>query len=201
MVSEHRPFFDLLIILLFLPSILTLLTLVLHRINLVRKRRADRAPREFVDRLPCVIWVKDMEKGIPVAPESAGPDSSPPPESMPASHWIVKNYQVICCQVQALLRRPFSQRSASDVARSTDSEQTPLLDPGRRPGKPRGLIPPPKVYFAQRECALCLSDFEVGDLVRILPCGHCFHQGEIAQHCMGIDYWLLKSRRLVRLDH
>lgn len=182
------PFFDLLIILLFLPSILTAVTLVLHRINLFRKRRADRAPQAFVDRLPCVIWAKDMEKGIPVGSElTDSPEElvSRPKKSVIGLGWITHTRQIIS-------KWPIISRHRS----SSDSEHTPLLDPSRPPLKTNRSLPIPKVYFAQRECALCLSDFEVGDLVRILPCGHCFHQAEITNHCMGIDCWLLKSKRL-----
>ncbi|KAL7008964.1 hypothetical protein EMMF5_001711 [Cystobasidiomycetes sp. EMM_F5] len=42
--------------------------------------------------------------------------------------------------------------------------------------------------FSQRECAICLSDFVNDDDVRLLPCGHLFHQSEI-------DSWLIKQRR------
>ncbi|KAH9821103.1 hypothetical protein DFH28DRAFT_923538 [Melampsora americana] len=182
------PFFDLLIILLFLPSILTAVTLVLHRINLFRKRRADRAPQAFVDRLPCVIWAKDMEKGIPV--ESELTDSLE--ESKPRSKKSVIGLGWIKQTRNLISTWSIFQRHSP----STDSEHTPLLDPSRPPLKSNRSLPIPKVYFAQRECALCLSDFEVGDLVRILPCGHCFHQAEITNHCMGIDCWLLKSKRL-----
>ncbi|KAG0145167.1 hypothetical protein CROQUDRAFT_658965 [Cronartium quercuum f. sp. fusiforme G11] len=195
------PFFDLLIILLFLPSILTAVTLVLHRINLFRKRRADRAPQEFVDRLPCVVWAKDMEKGIPVVSESNAPESDSTPETnlkvvTPRLGWVTETRQAISRKVSAV-SRPLLRRRTLTL---TESENTPLL--GSNQSLRSALqfdqsSPAPKVYFAQRECALCLSDFEVGDLVRILPCGHCFHQGEIENNCMGIDCWLVKSKRVV----
>lgn len=35
-------------------------------------------------------------------------------------------------------------------------------------------------------CSICISDFEVGELIKPLPCGHKFHQG-----C--IDKWLRRS--------
>lgn len=37
-------------------------------------------------------------------------------------------------------------------------------------------------------CSICLADFEAGDAVRRLPCGHDFHQ-----NC--IDVWLLRNKR------
>jgi hypothetical protein len=40
-------------------------------------------------------------------------------------------------------------------------------------------IPRPAWFDSQTECAICLCDFEVGDRVRVLPCGHIFHLGEL----------------------
>jgi len=47
-----------------------------------------------------------------------------------------------------------------------------------------------KAWFSnQSECAICLSDFEKGDPVRILPCGHIFHREEV-------DTWLIQRKKL-----
>ncbi len=46
--------------------------------------------------------------------------------------------------------------------------------------------------FKQTECAICLSAFERGDVVRILPCGHVFHKDEV-------DAWLLSWKKVVSL--
>jgi hypothetical protein len=188
--TNKRPFFDLVIILLFLPSILTIVTLLLHRISTYRKRRADRAPRELVNRLPSVIWAKDMEKGIPVLSDSHinTIQGSQPSISVGwlsgIGDWLQK--------IQPRISDPI-------IFSNPRSEQTPLL----RSSNSHQVVEPvlrkqrQKVYFSQRECALCLSDFEVGDLIRILPCGHCFHQSQLEEQCMGIDCWLLKSKRFV----
>jgi hypothetical protein len=58
--------------------------------------------------------------------------------------------------------------------------QRPPSDDGDRPA-----------WFAsQLECAICLSQFEVGDRVRLLPCGHVFHLQEV-------DEWLIRQRKVV----
>jgi len=58
--------------------------------------------------------------------------------------------------------------------------QRPPSDDGDRPA-----------WFAsQLECAICLSHFEVGDRVRVLPCGHIFHLQEV-------DEWLIRQRKVV----
>ena len=44
-------------------------------------------------------------------------------------------------------------------------------------------------WYVQDDCPICLSNFEDGDRVRVLPCGHIFHQDEI-------DDWLTGTRRL-----
>lgn len=36
---------------------------------------------------------------------------------------------------------------------------------------------------AQVECTVCMDEYEEGDLLRALPCGHLFH-------CKCIDRWL-----------
>jgi hypothetical protein len=43
----------------------------------------------------------------------------------------------------------------------------------------------------EKECAVCLSRFEQGDLVRMLPSRHEFHAD-------GIDKWLLEKDRSAR---
>ncbi|KAK0519450.1 hypothetical protein OC842_007453 [Tilletia horrida] len=50
------PLIDFAIFLLLLPSIMTLGTVLIHRIRLARQRRKDRAPEPFVASLPCYIW-------------------------------------------------------------------------------------------------------------------------------------------------
>lgn len=69
---------------------------------------------------------------------------------------------------------------------------------GAEPTAGRGLAPsdikllpefhvPQDLSCAQRECSICLTDFEPGDRARQLPsCGHTFH-------CSCIDLWLLRS--------
>ena len=69
------------IIILLLPSILTFLTLLIHRIRAARAARRERAPEEFVHSLPWRIWTgTGWEKHAPTcAPEdpSEAPSSAP----------------------------------------------------------------------------------------------------------------------------
>ncbi|KAL9939013.1 hypothetical protein V8E36_001826 [Tilletia maclaganii] len=50
------PLIDFAIFLLLLPSLMTLGTVLIHRIRLARQRAKDRAPELFVSKLPCYIW-------------------------------------------------------------------------------------------------------------------------------------------------
>lgn len=43
-------------------------------------------------------------------------------------------------------------------------------------------------YTKSTTCAICTDDFVKGQLVRVLPCGHLFHQG-----C--VDEWLVERSR------
>ncbi|KDQ17452.1 hypothetical protein BOTBODRAFT_29635 [Botryobasidium botryosum FD-172 SS1] len=47
----------------------------------------------------------------------------------------------------------------------------------------------PPWFLGQTECAICLSAYVSGDLVRVLPCNHIFHQEEI-------DGWLIQRKKL-----
>lgn len=166
------PLFDLLLLLLFLPSLLTLLTFFTHRVRLMRRQKAERAPKDAVAKLPVFTWgdaekdadavvVQDEEQHVGLAREPVdGPTEStallaPPTIATRVSY--VKNF---------FLRSSASQNSNLAAKRA--------------------------VKFQNVECAICLSDFERGERVMQLPCGHAFHEDEALA-------WLLKSKRLVRL--
>jgi len=65
---------------------------------------------------------------------------------------------------------------------------SPRLTQSQRPPPDDGDRP--SWFTSQLECAICLSQFEVGDRVRVLPCGHIFHLQEV-------DEWLIRQRKVV----
>lgn len=54
--SWEWPLLDLAFVLLLLPSFMTIITIIVHRIRLARQRRRERAPQMAVLGLPCLIW-------------------------------------------------------------------------------------------------------------------------------------------------
>ncbi|CAD6984240.1 unnamed protein product [Tilletia controversa] len=66
------PLIDFAIFLLLLPSIMTLGTVLIHRVRLARQRAKDRAPEIFVANLPCYIW---RGGGVPWEKVEGDPDA------------------------------------------------------------------------------------------------------------------------------
>lgn len=52
-----------------------------------------------------------------------------------------------------------------------------VCETGMHTGEAESINPP--WFDEQTECAICLTDFERGDRVRVLPCKHIFHLDEI----------------------
>jgi E3 ubiquitin-protein ligase RNF13/E3 ubiquitin-protein ligase RNF167 len=138
------------IIILLLPSSLTFLTLLIHRVRAARAAQRERAPEDFVQSLPWRVWtVNGWEKH----------DGTPP-------------------RVQA-------QHSEQDV----ESADNPPTAEAPSTSHVNSNDEDPPWFDAQVECAICLSEFEIGDRVRVLPCRHIFHMEEV-------DGWLIQRKKL-----
>lgn len=77
--SFERPIITFIVILL-LPSALTFLTLLIHRIRAARAAQRDRAPEWIVHSLPWCIWTGtgwEKHEGLPTKPPSAGTEAHP----------------------------------------------------------------------------------------------------------------------------
>lgn len=194
------PFLDLLLMLLFLPTLLTLMTVFTHRLRLARQRQAERAPREAIDGLRVFAW------------------QVPPPEKRSSSSTAAATDET----VNESDRRGGRGGGGARDEEAAIGETTPLLPPALlsstaangRPSPPlrrqwhmpdffhrlpfvrrkraKVLKAPDRhrAFVRTSECAICLSDFEKGELVMELPCGHWFHKEEVVP-------WLAEQRGVV----
>lgn len=129
-------------IILLLPSLLTLITLLVHRVRASRAAQRDRAPEDIVRNLPWRVWDgKKWEKD----PATVDAPTSPTGNELDL------------------------EQGTSHVHAASEH---------------------PPWFETQLECAICLEEFVKGDKVRVLPCEHIFHVGEI-------DDWLINRKKLV----
>lgn len=180
------PLFDLLLVLLFLPSLLTLGTVILARIAEWRRVRAERAPERAVQQLRVITWGRDAlpEKAKPTVDEDAVEAGEQTP--------LLSSNASTSATTAPPSPRPFLDRFR--VAKRNDSTQprmshnfssTSLNSPSEDAAEDASTEEDPIV------CAICISAFNKGDKVLVLPCGHLYHQDEVTE-------WLTGFSRLVR---
>ncbi|KIS71344.1 uncharacterized protein UMAG_01244 [Mycosarcoma maydis] len=186
------PLIDFGILLLLLPSFMTVITIIVHRIRMVRQRRKERAPEPVVLGLPCLIWRGNGQPWEKVE----GPDVDPGPgngnASTPSATKSFASDDLEAGQVTEtipLLAEDENEAGPSQRAHTSVKVPTFSETSSTRPAKPSSCLPPDRTYFSTDECAICLCDFVDGDRVRVLPCGHIFHRQEV-------DDWLVRVKKL-----
>jgi hypothetical protein len=160
------------IIILFLPSALTFLTLFIHRVRAARAARRERAPEDIVRNLPWLVWT-----GTGWEKHAGG--------------------EMTCSRLPDNVDLE-QGKSAPDVSHDKPTSAGPTDALGTTPEQQilaasTSKIPSRKAtswFKNQNECAICLSEFVVGDKVRLLPCQHIFHMDEV-------DEWLIQRKKLV----
>lgn len=207
---------DVIILLFFLPTFFTMFVIVLSRVRMMRQKAKLRAPRSLVDSLPTFKWRENLEQDLEAlevgekggasssnaasdktrgadATQNDDGDEDPATAAAPSSSAF--SLRTIF-QRSVLRRAPVSSVPSQDInerAGST-SRSGVAAGAGAAGAAENDDLSAHKVkqlarkIFSQRECSICLSDFAVGERVKLLPCGHLFHEQEI-------DNWLIKSRK------
>jgi hypothetical protein len=160
------------VIILLLPSLLTFITLLIHRLRAARAAQRDRAPEDIVKNLPCRVWTgKGWEKVANYCPSTSSATSTPPANAN-------SDLELGLPAKPTPPHLPLADHGHEQEATSSDETFAQAL---QQPW-----------FDTQVECAICLNDFIKGDKVRILPCFHIFHMDEV-------DEWLIKRKKLVGL--
>ncbi|GAA95299.1 uncharacterized protein L969DRAFT_92441 [Mixia osmundae IAM 14324] len=188
------PLMDLCLLLLFLPSVLTLLTLGLHRVRVARRRRQDRAPKHAVESLPCILWSEHLDDDLEKAEREGLSTAEVLKSHATPTSWLarigLRARTVLHDAKTYVLLRPTTAAHEDDASLQDASPEASGSSAPLQAVSAASLTPAArKRIFGQRECSICLCDFEVGEAVRVLPCGHLFHQVEV-------DPWLLQTKRV-----
>ncbi|KAJ7284161.1 hypothetical protein C8J57DRAFT_1294697 [Mycena rebaudengoi] len=148
------------IVILLLPSLLTFITLLIHRIRAARAAQRERAPEDIVHNLPWRVWTGS---GWEKHESTEDPYAEPAPPSASDEQ-----------------QQPQSPSTASEPEPTSVPE--PDKDDVDASATPSTSQPAaPLAWFdTQLECAICLSEFEKGDKVRVLP----------------LDEWLIQRKKL-----
>jgi hypothetical protein len=144
---------------------MTFFTLLSARLRMLRQAREQRAPRQLVERIPWVRWGEEVEKPASPQAEASTDPNSPSTSDLeaaasPATHSWLNNMILLYCHRVKL----WWTGSSNEECLIDESNQAPFSS-----------ITSSKLFASQKDCAICLSDFEQSEAVRCLPCGHLLH--------------------------
>ena len=175
--SLNRPILTF-ILLLLLPSALTLTTLLIHRFRAARAEQRERAPEDVVNRLPWRVWTgSGWEK-----------HAGPVPTKMSADTDLDLERGDVEAELVRQIQDSNQMRTLASTSHDDEIEGEGESPDGEGNAETESVNPP--WFDEQTECAICLNDFAKGDKVRVLPCKHIFHLDEV-------DEWLIHRKKLV----
>ncbi|KAG6915628.1 hypothetical protein DXG01_010667 [Tephrocybe rancida] len=161
------------VVILLLPSALTFITLLIHRIRAARAAQRDRAPEDVVRNLPWHTWTGGGWEKLEGDEHIIIPSRQPTDSELEAGDITLKD--------------PTTTSPLTDTDTSAPEGITNTNNPSTsHPTKKSNNRP---WFETQLECAICLCEFEKGDRIRVLPCHHIFHLDEI-------DEWLIQRKKL-----
>ncbi|CAO1638597.1 unnamed protein product [Sympodiomycopsis kandeliae] len=172
------PLVNLALLLLLLPSLMTLSTVIIHRIRLIQRRRKERAPELVVLNLPSGVWTKGGLK-LDGQSQTTSVKVNSPVGDVNKEH--------------AEQSQPKDNTTSDDLelGLTEPTERTNLLtseDPSGPSSSSTTAPESSRLYYSAEECPICLGTFSEGERVRLLPCQHLFHQD-----C--VDEWLIKVKK------
>ena len=161
-----------------LPAIIMFCIVLSYHIRAAVRRYWDRAPVLAIQRLPCYVWQPDgqWERMGPGALQDRLGDSNRLP--LRRLDWVIDRIGAGVLAIRRLFGYvPLQVEDAMEIADDA----------------PR---------FVDDTCPICLVEFSEGfvcvltsDLIRVLPCGHVFHQKEVYVYGLLSDDWLGCERK------
>lgn len=164
-----------------LPSLFALSAILLQNARECVRKYCDRASLYTIKSLPCYRWHSHG------AWDRLLPSEVPDKEPKSFVQWIMHMMDTVIIYIKTMFSRSSAEQES--LIPDTEGSNHDTFSLRQSDGAITITSTPHPRWYVQDNCPICLANFEDGDRVRVLPCGHIFHQDEI-------DDWLTGTRRL-----